>query len=164
MQVNFGTKTGVMRCVKRFKPLPIVPMFSQNNTRYFLFGKNNTLIGAFNYDRSGILSNVNLDERIKRTKTAADAIFSIKDFVTNMAKKDGIDFVNFGIVVNGRRNEALKKLCGKLSDIKEVGVIDGVLRYVGILNPKKEFEILSELSKGAQPYVAPVRKRFSVHA
>lgn len=151
MNINFGSNASIARCIRNHKPLPIVSMFENNNTRYFIFDRENRLFGAFNYSKDGVLSNVRFDNRKGRTKTAVDAILSIKDFIVQRAKADGADFVGLSILANRRNAEKIKQLFSKF-DVAEAGFVGGVLKFIGVLNPKKEFEIMSTVAQ------APVQK------
>ena len=146
MSVNFGSSAGIRRCIKNYKPLSIVPMFANNNTRYFIFDRESKLFGAFNFSADGVLSNVRFDQTVKNKRTAVDAILSMKDFIFKRAKDNGADFVDFSILV---KEKNVKKLVGLFSkfDVAEAGFIDGALKFVGILNPQKELEIMSSIGK-----------------
>ena len=144
INVNFGAKVNIARCIKKHKPLSIIPMFRENSTRYFIFDRQNRLFGAFNYDESGTLSNVNFEQH--RKKTAVDALLSIKDFILQKAKTKDADFVDFTILVNKRNATKIKRLFSKF-DVTEAGFIDGALKFIGILNPKKEFEIMNAIGQ-----------------
>lgn len=145
MRIEFGTH--ITRCIKNFKSLPIIPMYNQENARYFIFGKNNNLIGAFNFDNTGVLSNVRLDEKVKRSKTAADALLSIRKFVIRKAKEYKLDFVDLDVPSYTSEGKRLKRLCEKF-DVHETKSRNGILHFIGVLNPKKEFEVMSKHNKG----------------
>ena len=144
LTVNFGSKATIARCIKNHKPLSIRPMFADNNTRYFIFDRQNRLFGAFNFDESGALSRIKFEPN--RKKTAVDALLTIKDFILKKAKAKGADFVDITILTNKKNAPKLKKLFSKF-DVTEAGFIDDALKFIGILNPKKEFEIMSPIGK-----------------
>ena len=140
-----NTTINIIRRVTKFEPLPIVPMHSKNNTRYFVFDKKDALIGAFNFSSDGALSEVRLDESIKRTKKGAAALLSIRDFVIEQARKVGIPEIRFTISLKKRDTDNLRRLCGKFH-VTEKKLFNGLFEYVGKLNPKNEFESMSRAS------------------
>ena len=144
LTVNFGSKVNIARCIKNHKPLSIIPMFTDNNTRYFIFDRQNRLFGAFKFDESGALSGIKFEPN--RRKTAADALLTMKDFILKKAKAKGADFVDITILTSKKNAPKIKRLFSKF-DVTEAGFIDGALKFIGILNPKKEFEIMSSVGK-----------------
>ena len=135
----------IIRRVNKFEHLPIIPMFSNNNTRYFIFDKKNTMIGAFNFSQNGTLSEVRLADRIKRTKKGAAALLSIRDFIIDKARKTGIKEISFSIPDTPRDRNHLRRLSNKFN-VTEKKLFDGLLRFVGILNQKSEIESLGHTS------------------
>lgn len=133
----------IIRRVNKFEHLPIIPMFSNNNTRYFIFDKKNTMIGAFNFTSDGQLSDVKLADSIKRTKKSAAALLSIRDFIIDKAKKSGIKEISFSIPDTLKDRNNLRRLSGKFN-MTEKQWFKGLLQYVGVLDQKSEFEAIGQ--------------------
>ena len=144
MNITFGSN--ISRCVKNFTRLPIVQMHTGSDSRFFVFDKKNTLIGAFNFDESGILSDLSLSRSVRGKKTAANAILSIKDFLINRAKEMKLKSIGFSIEVPYRKVSALRNLCRKfdLREVKETST-SRILHYIKDFHPQKELEALSEI-------------------
>ena len=135
----------IIRRANKFEHLPIIPMFSNNNTRYFIFDKKNTMIGAFNFTLDGQLSDVKLADNIKRTKKGAAALLSIRDFIIEKIHKNKIKEISFAIPATPTDNAHLRRLCSKFN-VTEKSLFNGLLRYVGVLNQKSEIEAMGRTS------------------
>ena len=62
LTVNFGSKVNIARCIKNHKPLSIIPMFTDNNTRYFIFDRQNRLFGALILMKAVLCQELNLNQ------------------------------------------------------------------------------------------------------
>ena len=146
MNVTFGRN--INRCIKNFTRLPIVQMHAGNDSRFFIFDKNNTLIGAFKFDGNGLLSNLSLASSVQRKKTAADAILSIKEFIIQKAKDMKLKTIHFSIETPHNRKSPLRSLCRKF-DLREIinEKAPYVLEYSRNFDPQKELETLSEITR-----------------
>jgi len=149
MEITFGAKARITRCIRNFRPLPVTSVYADSNcTRYVVKSSDGNIIGGFTFDTfdgQGVLANLMLFKESRRQKAASDAFFSIEKFLLNKAKKEHLDFIEVGVKDN-RRNSSIKKLCEKLN-FKEAGLMNGIHKFVRVINPNKEADILEKIRK-----------------
>ena len=148
MNITFGTN--ISRCMKTFTKLPIIPMHSDEVSRFFIFDKRNTLIGAFNFDNEGFISNLSLAKEIQRKQTGKDAILSVVDFVHKRAKEMKLKAIQCALDTNSRKERILRRLCEKFGlKVVEESTHNRVRRLARDFNPQKELETISKAAEKA---------------
>lgn len=76
---------------KNFKPLEIVNVLDKGKpgNQYRVISESKETIGSFVFS-DGFIENLSIESKFRRTKTSANALISIYEFVKKMAIKNGI--------------------------------------------------------------------------
>jgi len=142
--------TPYARCAKNFNPVKIIPMFqakeSDEFSRYIVLDrKSDGFIGQFNFWKDGKITDLKFVENIKRKKTIADAILSIRNFVIKKGKEENLDSIDFKFPIPDKRDKThLKRLCENLGAILTNTGDIAEYHFVGILKPNKKTDIIKK--------------------
>ena len=87
-----------LKCIKNFTPLRIVTSNSSKNTEFFsVLNTNGEKIGNFKIAADQYVSDLEIEPKFRRTKTSANALLSIKEFVDKGLKQGA--FCNTSLIL-----------------------------------------------------------------
>ena len=115
MHIQFGSH---FRSEKNRTPMQIAPTFTETpeRTEYSVFDEKDSYVGRFTLDKNGnntiYVGNLEIPSSLRGKKTAANILFSIRDFIAQKAKDTESDCIQFDIKTSNPHN--LSKLYKKL--------------------------------------------------
>lgn len=126
-------------------------------TEHYVVKKGEQKVASFDFSLNGDVSNLEVKKIFRRTKTAMDALLSIREILFKRAKEEGLDFLNFYTQGTKRhlldyfkfwykpnKNKQLEKLYQHLG-AEMIEYNPKGSRFIGIINPSKRAEILEQL-------------------
>lgn len=134
-----------LKCIKNFKPLQIITTHADKRKEIFsVLNSNGEKIGIFQLNNDQFVSNLELKPNVRRSKTAVNALLSIKEFIEQKIKAKGLDYFEFE--VNPKNKHNLEKLYNRLGMDFIEKLPNGNLFYIGITNPKQRKAILDDFA------------------
>ena len=147
MNRTFSSNIGINKAVRGLKSMKVIPM-SEGSSRCIILDKNDAYIGGFYLENDGTIANYEYLKGLKPIKSLRDILFSVKEFILKEAKKKNLEYVMYSTPDRGRNSKQIKGLCEKLG-MKDVGTIGDNRRFVYVINPQKEAEIIEKMNAEA---------------
>lgn len=135
-----------LKCIKNFTPLRIVTSNSSKNTEFFsVLNTNGEKIGNFKIAADQYVSDLEIEPKFRRTKTSANALLSIKEFVEGNTRAKGLDYFEFEVKPNNKHS--LKKLYEHLGMDYIETLPNGNLLFIGVANKQDKANIIESFNE-----------------